>query len=107
MVANLVQIQDKLKDLSDNQLRDIFSTGSVPQFMVMTEMGRRKEMNEEYQKNQAQAATTVAEDILSPANSMAQGLGALAQPQNRMATQPQNLPIENTILAKPSYLLLK
>mgnify|MGYP003638806388 CR=1 FL=1 len=101
MVANLVQIQDKLKDLSDNQLRDIFSTGSVPQFMVMTEMGRRKEMNEEYQKNQAQAATTVAEDILSPANSMAQGLGALAQPQNRMATQPQNLPIENTIPTMP------
>lgn len=101
MVANLVQIQDKLKDLSDNQLRDIFSTGSVPQFMVMTEMGRRKEMNEEYQKNQAQSATTVAEDILSPANSMAQGLGALAQPQNRMATQPQNLPIENTIPTMP------
>jgi len=101
MVANLVQIQDKLKDLSDNQLRDVFSTGSVPQFMVMTEMGRRKEMNEEYQKNQAQAATTVAEDILSPANSMAQGLGALAQPQNRMATQPQNLPIENTIPTMP------
>ncbi len=101
MVANLVQIQDKLKDLSDNQLRDIFSSGSVPQFMVMTEMGRRKEMKEEYQKNQAQAATTVAEDILSPATNMAQGLGALAQPQNRMATQPQNLPIENTIPTMP------
>lgn len=101
MVANLIQIQDKLKDLSDSQLRDVFSSGSVPQFMVMTEMGRRKEMKEEYQKNQAQAATTVAEDILSSSTNMARGLGALAQPQNRMATQPQNLPIENTIPTMP------
>ena len=93
MVGNLVQIQDKLKDLRDNQLRDVFSKGTVPQFLVMTEMGRRKEMKEEYQKNQAQAASTVAEDILSPATNMAQGLGALARPQNRMDTQPQNLPI--------------
>ena len=51
MVANLVQIQDKLKDLSDDQLRSAYSQGTVPQFMVMTEMGRRKEMKEEYQKN--------------------------------------------------------
>ena len=97
MVGNLVQIQDKLKDLSDNQLRDVFSKGTVPQFLVMTEMGRRKEMKEEYQKNQAQAASTVAEDILNPATNMAQGLGALARPQNRMATQPQNLPIEQSM----------
>ena len=97
MVGNLVQIQDKLKDLSDNQLRDVFSKGTVPQFLVMTEMGRRKEMKEEYQKNQAQAASTVAEDILSPATNMAQGLGALARPQNRMDTQPQNLPIEQSM----------
>jgi hypothetical protein len=97
MVGNLVQIQDKLKDLSDKQLRDVFTKGTVPQFLVMTEMGRRKEMKEEYQKNQAQAATTVAEDILNPATKMAQGLGALARPQNRMATQSQNLPIEQSM----------
>lgn len=97
MVGNLVQIQDKLKDLSDTQLRDVFSKGAVPQFLVMTEMGRRKEMKEEYQKNQAQAATTVAEDIFNPATNMAQGLGALARPQNRMDTQPQNLPIEQSM----------
>jgi|TARA_A100000172_G_scaffold16963_1_gene9267 hypothetical protein len=101
MVANLVQIQDKLKDLSDNQLRTAYSQGTVPQFLVMTEMGRRKEMKEEYQKNQAQGSTTVAEDILSPAANMARGLGAMAQPQNRMATQPQNLPIEQSMATMP------
>jgi hypothetical protein len=67
----------------------------------MTEMGRRKEMKEEYQKNQAQGSTTVAEDILSPAANMARGLGAMAQPQNRMATQPQNLPIEQSMATMP------
>ena len=101
MVANLVQIQDKLKDLSDNQLRTAYSQGTVPQFLVMTEMGRRKEMKEEYQKNQAQGSTTVAEDILSPAANMARGLGAMAQPQNRMSTQPQNLPIEQSMATMP------
>ena len=101
MVANLVQIQDKLKDLSDNQLRSAYSQGTVPQFMVMTEMGRRKEMKEEYQKNQAQGSTTVAEDILAPAANMARGLGAMAQPQNRMDTQPQNLPVEQSMATMP------
>jgi len=101
MVANLVQIQDKLKDLSDNQLRIAYSQGTVPQFLIMTEMGRRKEMKEEYQKNQAQGSTTVAEDILSPAANTARGLGAMAQPQNRMAIQPQNLPIEQSMAIMP------
>ena len=101
MVANLVQIQDKLKDLSDDQLRSAYSQGTVPQFMVMTEMGRRKEMKEEYQKNQAQGSTTVAEDILAPAANMARGLGAMAQPQNRMDTQPQNLPVEQSMATMP------
>ena len=101
MVANLVQLQDKLKDLSDKQLRDIYSKGMVPQFLVMTEMGRRKEMQDEYQKNQMQQATTVAEDLMSPATDMARNIGGMAQPQNRMSMQGQDLPIEQSMTTMP------
>jgi len=101
MVANLVQLQDKLKDLSDKQLRDIYSKGTVPQFLVMTEMGRRKEMQEEYQRNQQQQATTVAQDLMSPATDMARTIGGMAQPQNRMSMQGQDLPIEQSMTTMP------
>ena len=101
MVANLVQLQDKLKDLSDKQLRDIYSKGTVPQFLVMTEMGRRKEMQEEYQRNQQQQATTVAQDLMSPATDMAKTIGGMAQPQNRMSMQGQDLPIEQSMTTMP------
>ena len=101
MALNLVRLQDKLKDLSDSQLRSVYDKGTVPQFLVMTEMGRRKEMKEEYQKNLSASATTVAEDVLSPDTAAARGLGALAQPQNRMGTRPNNLPIEQSIQTMP------
>ena len=101
MVANLVQLQDKLKDLSDMQLRDIYSKGTVPQFLVMTEMGRRKEMQEEYQRSQQQQATTVAQDLMSPATDMARNIGGMAQPQNRMSMQGQELPIEQSMTTMP------
>ena len=101
MIANLVQLQDKLKDLSDKQLRDIYSKGTVPQFLVMTEMGRRKEMQEEYQRNQQQQATTVAQDLMSPATDMARTIGGMAQPQNRMSMQGQDLPIEQSMTTMP------
>ena len=101
MVANLVQLQDKLKDLSDKQLREVYSKGTVPQFLVMTEMGRRKEMQEEYQRNQQQQATTVAQDLMSPATDMARTIGGMAQPQNRMSMQGQDLPIEQSMTTMP------
>ena len=83
MSLNLVQLQDNLKNLSKDQLEKVYRNGTVPQFLVMTEMARRKEMEAEYQKNQAASLTTVAEDVLSPTRAptrsatAAKGLGAI------------------------------
>lgn len=60
---NLLQTQDSLKNFSDQQLMSEMNdpTGQVPQFLVLSELKRRKDM-----RGQVQPPTqTVAEDITS------------------------------------------
>lgn len=79
---NLLQIQDALKGLPDEELRQemMQPTGMVPQYLIMTEMQRRKTMREEYNA-QPQPRTTVADDMRQE-----MGLGGLQQSQ----VQPQS-----------------
>lgn len=100
---NLIDLQDNLKNLSDQQLAQEMQapSGHVPQYLVLSELQRRKSMRDSFQAQQAKApSTTVAEDALAgagmpqgevsqmarsiaPQSSIAQntGIGALAQQQ--------------------------
>ena len=100
---NILRLQNLLKNFSDEQLSSEMQTptGNVPQFLVLTEMQRRKDMRQDYSAAQAeQNQTTVAEDMMrgesapgTPPSmaappSMA-GLGALSQmPQQQPQQQP-------------------
>ena len=68
-MGNLIEQQNRLKDLSDDQLTTEGSSpsGSVPPFLVMTEINRRKQMRDAYtaQQQRRKPSTTVAEDLLS------------------------------------------
>lgn len=68
-MANLIQQQDALKGFGDDQLQAEASnpTGSVPPFLVLTEINRRKRTRDAYSAQQARRkpSTTVAEDLLS------------------------------------------
>lgn len=99
---NLIEVQDNLKNLSDQQLAQEMQmpSGNAPQYLVLSELQRRQDMRKRFQSAQAKApATTVAEDALAgagvpqggiaqmarsmaPQSSIAQntGIGALAQP---------------------------
>lgn len=71
---NILQIQDKLKDLSDQQLVSEMTnpTGSAPQFLVLSEMKRRKEMR-------ARASTPQAPQGSMADEAVQDGIAALAQ----------------------------
>lgn len=67
-MANLIQVQDDLKNLSDEELQQATQTptGSAPPFMLMAEANRRKNMRAAYEGEQARQRenqTTVMEDL--------------------------------------------
>jgi hypothetical protein len=64
---NILRLQNLLKNFSDEQLSSEMQTptGNVPQFLVLTELQRRKEMRSDFAAAQAeQPQTTVAEDMM-------------------------------------------
>ena len=78
---NIIQIQDRLKGVADNALIGYVQnpTGEVPTYLALTELNRRKEMRNNYQKEK-EPNTSVAEDLTQEAQPQ-QGLGALQMPQ--------------------------
>lgn len=66
---NIWQQQDQLKGMQDDALQQEASnpSGSVPPFLVLTEINRRKTVRERYdgEKARRQPSTTVAEDLLA------------------------------------------
>lgn len=62
---NIVQMQDSLKDLSDQQLLQTMQAGSAPHYLVLAEMQRRKKSRQESAQQQQQPQGTVADEIMS------------------------------------------
>ena len=83
---NLIDIEDRLKDLSDQQLMQQMQRpdGTAPQFLVMSELKRRKEMRS---NAPAPDPSTVKDDLLQ-LEIMKQGIGAVA-PQQQQQPMPQ------------------
>lgn len=82
-MANIIQIQDDLKNVSDQDLVNFVKrpTGQVPSYLALGEIKRRKETREKYQGQKAQQKSTVAEDLVSE-----QGIG------NQMTRNPMPQP---------------
>ena len=51
---NIIELQDSLKDLPDSALmREMqMPSGSAPQFLVLSELKRRKRMRDEFKRQQ-------------------------------------------------------
>lgn len=63
-MLNVIQIQDRLKDLSDRQLGEQMQSGTVPQYLVLAEVQRRTKIRQGAQSGSAAPQSTVAEDIV-------------------------------------------
>ena len=73
---NILQQQEALKDMSESQLVQEAKrpSGSVPSYMILSELNRRKDMRQRYQLNQTKPTATVAEEVITQTE---QGLGSM------------------------------
>lgn len=107
---NLVKLQDTLKNFSQDQLIQEMQmpSGSVPQYLVLSEIMRRQKADQEFQAAQA-PQSTVAQDAVNAAGVPQGGLADMAQamaPQTDVAgnTGAQPIPGMNTGgMIGPSY----
>ena len=105
-MTNILQMQEILKSIPDQRLMQEMQepTGRAPQYLVMTEIQRRKKVRDEYQGQTQEQQTTVAEDIVGgppPQQSsmappgmppqMAQGMPPQMQPPMAAAQPPMNM----------------
>jgi len=94
---NILQIEDDIKSLPDQALMQSMQTGAYPQYLVISELKRRKDMREDHAGRMASynKDNTVADRIMNEASMsmMNQGLGGMAPPaMASMQGMPQNTP---------------
>ena len=80
-MINLLQIQDDLKNFSEDQLvREMQQpSGTAPQFLVLSELNRRKRVKGEFAARQAQQAPTVAEEVVASAGVPQSGMMGMSE----------------------------
>jgi hypothetical protein len=95
-MQNILQIQDDLKNFSQQQLVAAMQnpTGGAPQFLVLSELNRRKRVKEEQQRQEAANQMTVAEEAV-----MAAGMPPAMTGQMAKAMAPKSNVAENTGIA--------
>lgn len=92
-MQNMLQLQDDLKNFSEQQLvREMqMPSGQVPQFLILTELGRRKRMRDDFSRQQAAGTPTVAEETVATA-----GMPVGASTDMAKAMAPKTSVTENT-----------
>lgn len=81
---NIIDIQDNLKNLPEQALMQEMQqpTGSAPQFLVLGELKRRKQMRDDYNRQQNADMKTVAEEVVTAAGAPQEGIMQMARSLN-------------------------
>lgn len=104
-MMNVLELQDNLRNFSEDQLVNEMQqpSGNVPQYLVLSEINRRKRIRDDYQQQQQaeQSNMTVAQEKLAGAGVPEEGLAGLAAAmaprtditENTGATPDQTMPM--------------
>lgn len=80
---DILQVQDRLKNFSQDQLVGEMQapTGNAPQFLVLSEIMRRKRLQDDFAAQQGKAGTesTVAQEAIAAAGVPQSGIAGMAQ----------------------------
>jgi hypothetical protein len=89
--VNILDIQDKLKNLSQDQLAKEMQmpSGAVPQFLVLGELNRRQAMRQSMQQQNA-GSQTVAQELLNSAGVPTEGASDMARSMAPQSSIAQN-----------------
>ena len=80
-MMNLLEVQDDLKNFSQDQLVKEMQqpSGVAPQFLVLSELNRRKRVKGDFEARQAQQQPTVAEEAVAAAGVPQQGMMGMSE----------------------------
>jgi len=80
-MMNLLQVQDDLKNFSQDQLVKEMQqpSGSTPQFLVLSELNRRKRVKGDFEARQAKQQPTVAEEAVASAGVPQEGMMGMSE----------------------------
>jgi len=80
-MMNVLQIQDDLKNFSEDQLVKEMQqpSGNAPQFLILSELNRRRRVKGEFAARQAQKAPTVAEEAIAAAGVPQAGMMGMSE----------------------------
>lgn len=102
---NIVQVQDQLKNFSQDQLiREMQSpSGAAPQYLVLSEIMRRQKMQQDFANRQSQGApqSTVAEDAIAAAGVPQGGIADMARALAPQTDMTQNTGVQTMYAGGP------
>ena len=101
---NIIEIQDSLKDLPDSALmREMQApTGTAPQFLVLSELKRRKRMRDDFQRRQNEDMKTVAEEVVTAAGAPQEGIMQMSRAMAPNSSIAQNTGMDTAAPVQPT-----
>lgn len=90
---NIIDIQDNLKNFSEQQLVSEMQSpsGNAPQFLVLSEIQRRKRVRDDFAKREAANEPTVAQEAIAAAGVPQSGIMGMREAMNPKRTMVQNM----------------
>ena len=101
---NIIELQDNLKDLPDRVLMQEMQmpTGNMPQFLVLSELTRRRRMREDYNRQMAADMPTVAEEVITAAGVSPSGITAVVRNMAPNSSIAQNTGADMAVQREPT-----
>ena len=98
-MMNIIQIQDDLKNFSENQLINEMQrpSGSAPQFLVLSEINRRKRVKSEFDAANMRDEPSVAQEAVASAGVPAQGIMGMQKAMAPRSESSLSAPIRQGI----------
>jgi hypothetical protein len=80
-MMNIIELQDNLKNFSEDQLVNEMQTpsGMIPQFLVLSELNRRKRVKDDFAARSAENQNTVAQEAIAASGMPQEGLPDMAR----------------------------
>lgn len=91
-MMNVIDVQEQLKNFSEQQLISEMQTptGSAPQFLVLSEIKRRKRVRDDLSRRQAAQEPSVAEEAVAAAGVPQGGIMGMSEAMAPKSTMVQN-----------------
>ena len=93
---NIIEIQDNLKNFSEDQLVSEMQapSGMIPQFLVLSELNRRKRVKDDFAARSAENQNTVAQEAIAASGMPQEGLPEMAQSMAPKSASALSQPVE-------------